>query len=138
MPPDESADCVQLLRFGATAVSQHQQILPELAGLVIALHVYVRRFGAVDARETYLTPALRMRATPRYHRIVDQFAFDFAPARRIFSVSELNSAIRATLERDFPDVWVSGEISGVKLASSGHYYFTLKEAQAQVRAVAFR
>src|ERR1035438_5656682 len=81
MPPDESADCVQLLRFGATAVSQHQQVLPELAGLVIALHVYVRRFGAVDARETYLTPALRMRATPRYHRIVDQFAFDFAPAR---------------------------------------------------------
>jgi exodeoxyribonuclease VII large subunit len=69
---------------------------------------------------------------------VDQFAFDFAPARRVYSVSELNSAIRATLERDFPDVWVSGEISGVKLATSGHYYFTLKEAQAQVRVVAFR
>ena len=69
---------------------------------------------------------------------VDQFAFDFAPARRVFSVSELNSAIRGALEREFPDVWVSGEISGVKLATSGHYYFTLKEAQAQVRAVAFR
>ena len=69
---------------------------------------------------------------------MDQFTFDFAPTRRIYSVTELNSAIRATLERDFPDVWVSGEISGVKLATSGHYYFTLKEAQAQVRAVAFR
>jgi exodeoxyribonuclease VII large subunit len=69
---------------------------------------------------------------------VDQFAFDFAPARRVFSVTELNSAIRTALEREFPDVWVSGEISGVKLAPSGHYYFTLKEAQAQVRAVAFR
>jgi exodeoxyribonuclease VII large subunit len=69
---------------------------------------------------------------------VGQFAFDFAPPRRIYSVSELNSAIRAALERDFFDVWVSGEISGVKLAPSGHYYFTLKERDAQVRAVAFR
>ena len=69
---------------------------------------------------------------------MDQFAFDFAPARRVYSVSELNSAIRAALERGFPDVWVSGEISGVKLAASGHFYFTLKEREAQVRAVAFR
>jgi len=69
---------------------------------------------------------------------VDQFAFDFAPARRILSVTELNAAIRAALENEFPDVWVSGEISGAKLAPSGHYYFTLKEAQAQVRGVAFR
>lgn len=69
---------------------------------------------------------------------MDQFAFDFAPARRVYSVSELNSAIRATLEQEFPDVWVAGEISGVKLAASGHYYFTLKEREAQVRAVAFR
>ena len=69
---------------------------------------------------------------------MDQFAFDFAPARRVYSVSELNAAIRAALEDEFPDVWVSGEISGVKLAASGHYYFTLKEREAQVRAVAFR
>jgi exodeoxyribonuclease VII large subunit len=69
---------------------------------------------------------------------VDQFAFDFAPARRVYPVSELNAAIRGTLEREFPDVWVSGEISGVKLATSGHYYFTLKEREAQLRAVAFR
>jgi exodeoxyribonuclease VII large subunit len=77
-----------------------------------------------------------------YHQIVDQrvdqFAFDFAPARRIYSVGELNAAIRATLEEEFPDIWVAGEISGVKLATSGHYYFTLKEREAQVRAVAFR
>lgn len=69
---------------------------------------------------------------------MDQFAFDFAPARRIYTVAELNAAIRATLENEFPDVWVAGEISGVKLAASGHYYFTLKEREAQVRAVAFR
>jgi exodeoxyribonuclease VII large subunit len=71
---------------------------------------------------------------------VDQFALDFelAPARRVLSVSELNSAIREVLDSEFRDVWVSGEISGLKLAASGHYYFTLKEREAQLKAVAFR
>jgi exodeoxyribonuclease VII large subunit len=71
---------------------------------------------------------------------VEQFALDFnlAPERRIFSVSELNAEIRALLDAAFRDVWVSGEISGVRLAASGHYYFTLKERDSQLRAVAFR
>jgi exodeoxyribonuclease VII large subunit len=64
--------------------------------------------------------------------------FDFAPQRRIFSVTELNAAIRAVLDSEFQDIWVTGEISGLKLAASGHYYFTLKEREAQVRCVAFR
>src|SRR5277367_1413704 len=84
-------------------------------------------------------PASRaVRASAKYYQIVDQFAFDFAPRRRVYPVSELNAAIRGALEREFPDVWVSGEISGAKLATSGHYYFTLKEREAQIRAVAFR
>jgi exodeoxyribonuclease VII large subunit len=66
------------------------------------------------------------------------FEFDLAPERRIFSVSELNAAIRAVLDAEFQDLWVTGEISGLKLAASGHYYFTLKERDAQVRCVAFR
>jgi exodeoxyribonuclease VII large subunit len=71
---------------------------------------------------------------------VEQFAleFDRAPQRRIYTVSELNGAIRAVLDAEFSDVWVSGEISGVKHAASGHFYFTLKERDAQVRCVAFR
>ncbi len=71
---------------------------------------------------------------------MEQFAleFDLAPERRIFTVSELNAAIRAVLDAEFQEVWVSGEISGLKLAASGHYYFTLKEREAQVRCVAFR
>jgi exodeoxyribonuclease VII large subunit len=71
---------------------------------------------------------------------VEQFAleFDLTPPRLIFSVSELNAAIRALLDARFRDVWVSGEISGLKLAPSGHYYFTLKEREAQVKCVAFR
>jgi exodeoxyribonuclease VII large subunit len=71
---------------------------------------------------------------------VEQFAleFDRGPQRRVYTVSELNGAIRAALDAEFSDVWVSGEISGVKHAASGHYYFTLKEREAQVRCVAFR
>jgi exodeoxyribonuclease VII large subunit len=71
---------------------------------------------------------------------VEQFAleFDLVPQRRIFSVRELNAAIRAVLDAEFEEIWVSGEISGLKLATSGHYYFTLKDRDAQVRCVAFR
>jgi exodeoxyribonuclease VII large subunit len=78
--------------------------------------------------------------SPRYHSVLEQFAleFDLTPRRRILSVSELNAAIRATLDAEFGDIRVSGEISGLKLATSGHYYFTLKERDAQVRCVAFR
>ena len=67
---------------------------------------------------------------------MEQFAleFDLTPQRRVFSVSELNAAIRVVLDAEFQDVWVSGEISGLKLAQSGHYYFTLKERESQVSA----
>ena len=51
MPSDESADCVQLLGLEPAAVCEYQRLKPELAGLVLTLHVYVRRFGAVEARE---------------------------------------------------------------------------------------
>jgi exodeoxyribonuclease VII large subunit len=71
---------------------------------------------------------------------VEQFvlALDLFPQPRVFSVSELNAAIGGVLDNEFGDVRVTGEISGVKLAASGHYYFTLKEKDSQVKAVAFR
>ena len=71
---------------------------------------------------------------------MEQFALEFhlVPQRRIFTVSELNGAIRALLDEEFGEVWVSGEISGLKPASSGHYYFTLKEHDSTVKCVAFR
>ena len=71
---------------------------------------------------------------------MEQFAleFDLFPQRRVFTVSELNAAIRALLDQEFGEVWVSGEISGLKLAASGHYYFTLKERDSIVKCVAFR
>ena len=69
---------------------------------------------------------------------MEQYALQFLPERRVYTVSELNSSIRGILDREFQDVWVAGEISGAKLATSGHYYFTLKERDAQVRCVCFR
>src|SRR5712675_3063126 len=69
---------------------------------------------------------------------MEQIVLPFGPERRVVTVSELNAAIRGVLDREFFDVWVSGEISGVKHAASGHYYFTLKDAEAQLRCVCFR
>ena len=54
------------------------------------------------------------------------------------SVSELNRLVRTTLERGIPLSWVSGEISNLTRAASGHLYFTLKDEAAQVRCVMFR
>ncbi len=77
---------------------------------------------------------------PPYNKHVEQFALDFAlaPQRRVYSVGELTAAIRSVLGEQFPDVWVSGEISEFKPAASGHYYFSLKERDAKVSCVAFR
>ncbi len=73
-------------------------------------------------------------------RLVEQFGleFDLVPERRLFTVTEIAAEVRALLGSEFCDVWVSGEISGLKLAASGHYYFTLKDRDAQLRAVAYR
>ena len=69
---------------------------------------------------------------------MEQYALPLLPQRRVYTVSELNAAIRGILDQEFPDVWVAGEISGTKLATSGHYYFTLKERDSQLRCVCFR
>jgi exodeoxyribonuclease VII large subunit len=69
---------------------------------------------------------------------MEQIKFRWEPDRRVFSVSQLNTSIRGVLNKSFDDIWVSGEISGLKLAPSGHAYFSLKDAEAQVRAVCFR
>lgn len=58
--------------------------------------------------------------------------------RRILTVSELNNAIRNLLEGRFPFVSVAGEISNLHRPHSGHFYFTLKDAGAQIKAVLFK
>lgn len=56
----------------------------------------------------------------------------------IISISELNRLTRQTLEQAFPLLWVTGEISNLMRAASGHVYFTLKDNAAQARCVMFR
>jgi exodeoxyribonuclease VII large subunit len=56
----------------------------------------------------------------------------------IYTVSSLTREIREHLETHFPLVWVSGEVSNLRRPVSGHYYFTLKDANAQLRAVLFK
>jgi len=58
--------------------------------------------------------------------------------KEIISVSQLNRRARQLLETHFSLLWVEGELSNVSVPSSGHWYFTLKDAQAQVRCAMFR
>lgn len=71
-----------------------------------------------------------------YHKTV-QFSFAWEDRRRYYTVGELTEAIRGTLAGEFTDIWVAGEISGSKTAPSGHVYFTLKDADAQIRCACF-
>ena len=69
---------------------------------------------------------------------MQQIALDWGPQRNLYSVAELNALIRAVLDVHFGEIWVSGEISGVRPAASGHIYFTLKDREAQLRCACFR
>jgi exodeoxyribonuclease VII large subunit len=69
---------------------------------------------------------------------MEQLALTWGPVRKTFTVAELNARIRGLLGEEFDDVWVAGEISGSKTATSGHCYFTLKDRDAQLRCVCFR
>lgn len=59
-------------------------------------------------------------------------------SREILSVGDLNRAIAASLEERFDSIWVSGEISNFKAYDSGHWYFSLKDEEGQIRCVMFR
>lgn len=66
------------------------------------------------------------------------FDLFFEQKARVFTVAELNYAIKRLLENSVPLLWVRGEISNLVKAASGHLYFSLKDDQAQVRCVMFR
>ena len=62
----------------------------------------------------------------------------FSASSPILSISTLNRLVRESLESAFPLSWVAGEISNLTYAASGHVYFSLKDANAQVRCVMWR
>ena len=64
--------------------------------------------------------------------------FTDPPDRTVYSVSELNHEVRLLLESGIGQVWVQGELSNLARPSSGHWYFSLKDGQAQVRCAMFR
>ena len=57
---------------------------------------------------------------------------------KIFSVSEINSAVKELLAAAFPQVSVKGEVSGLRTAASGHVYFDLKDQDSVIAAVMFK
>src|SRR6185436_15038296 len=58
--------------------------------------------------------------------------------RRVLSVSELTEQVRRLLEKQIGQVWISGEVTNLRVQGSGHIYFTLKDASAQLGCVLFR
>ena len=80
---------------------------------------------------------------------MEQKGFDFGPAAgpapaaqparpRSLTVRELTDRIQGALETEFFDVWVEGEVSNLKIPPSGHWYFSLKDDEAQIRAVVWK
>ena len=62
----------------------------------------------------------------------------FQPARSVLTVSQLTGMLRASIEPQFADLWLEGEVSNLRMPGSGHVYCTLKDAFSQIRAVLFR
>lgn len=60
------------------------------------------------------------------------------PLPLLLSVSDVTRLIRDSLEEQFRDIWIEGEITNLRAPSSGHLYFTLKDEQSQLRGVLFR
>jgi exodeoxyribonuclease VII large subunit len=78
---------------------------------------------------------------PQYHAAMEMVGSSspgVRPDRDIYSVSRLNREVRVLLERGFGSLWLEAEISNFARPSSGHWYFSLKDAGAQVRCCMFR
>ncbi|MDQ2844237.1 MAG: exodeoxyribonuclease VII large subunit [Acidobacteriota bacterium] len=67
-----------------------------------------------------------------------QMQLSLEPQRRVYLVNELNAAVQRLFEEDFRSIYVAGEISGCRLAASGHYYFSLKDEQSQIKCALFK
>ncbi|HTM64565.1 MAG TPA: exodeoxyribonuclease VII large subunit [Gammaproteobacteria bacterium] len=63
---------------------------------------------------------------------------DLEESTEIYTVSEFNADVRDVLEDNFDQIWIEGEISNFVAAGSGHWYFSLKDADAQVRCAMFK
>jgi exodeoxyribonuclease VII large subunit len=76
--------------------------------------------------------------TARTSAASGQMNLALAVERRVFRVSELNAAVQGLFEDEFRAIRVAGEISGCRFAPSGHYYFTLKDDESQLKCALFK
>jgi exodeoxyribonuclease VII large subunit len=79
-----------------------------------------------------------MSASNQFIQIDSEFNSDSGSKRSVYSVSQLARETKNLLADVFPRVWVEGEISNLAQPASGHIYFTLKDANAQIRCAMFR
>ena len=63
--------------------------------------------------------------------------FPTEQTRKVLSVSELTAQVKRLLEKSVGQVWVTGEVTNLRAQSSGHMYFTLKDAAAQLSCILF-
>src|SRR4029434_594250 len=103
--------------------------LRERGGAGARGHTGARRRGTDDDRDAAAQHPARSRAPA---------GCGMSTGRAVLTVSELTRRLQEVLEDRFPAVWVEGEISNFRLYGSGHAYFTLKDADSQIRAVLFR
>ena len=114
-----------------------ENVLPDFdLNLKAALHLI--QLGAVSVTGAGTVLWLPDRRCRTGRRMMEQLDLGLGPERRIYSVGEVTTDIRELLEAGFSDVWIMGEISNARAAPSGHHYFTLKDGDAQLKAVCFR
>ena len=120
---------------------------PRLHAVVVTADVATGRATAIERLSlsadelTAMAPAAAARSTPAV-TAGGGLPFDDNAGRgrpgAWSSVSELTAALRDLVESRFAEVWVEGELSGARVWNTGHLYFTLKDAHAQVKGVMFR
>src|ERR1700683_5278757 len=64
--------------------------------------------------------------------------FPMEPTRKVMTVGELTLQVKRLLEKQVGQIWVTGEVTNLRSQSSGHLYFTLKDADSQLNCVLFR
>lgn len=67
-----------------------------------------------------------------------QLSLSFDSRKHIYQVSEINAALQGLFSREFSNVWIAGEISGLRTSSAGHHYFCLKDPSNQIKCVLFK
>ena len=121
-----------------------RRTLAEIASSIERLARRQEIVGATEesaTRDTASSSAITLFKGDSQNHICEQLDLSFeAPqlVRRVWPVRELVKQVSEQVEQEYADVWVEGEISNFRPAPSGHLYFTLKDADAQLPVVLFR